>query len=54
MVEFKEKYVRQVNFYRGSIIFVSAVLEPSMSLCYCAALKTHLADILFGDMSTYT
>ena len=41
-----------MNFYRGSIIFVSAaVLEPSMSLCCCAALKTHLTDVLFGDMS---
>ena len=47
-----EKYVRQVNFYRGSTIFVSvAALKPSMSLCCCTALKIHLTDVLFGDMS---
>ena len=40
-----EKYVRQVNFYRGSTMFVSAAaLKPSMSLCCCAALKTHLTS----------
>ena len=48
-----EKYVRQVNFYRGRTVFVSAAaLKQSMSLCCCTALKTHLTDVLFGDMST--
>ena len=48
-----EKYIRQVNFYRGRTVFVSAAaLKPSMSLCCCAALKTHLTDVLFGDMSS--
>ena len=35
-----EKYVGQVNFYRGSTIFVSAAaLKPSMTLCCCTALN---------------
>ena len=50
-----EKYVRQVNFYRGSMVFVSAAaLELSMPLCCCAALKLDSPDgrtVLFGDMS---